>query len=210
MSCLQKHTEFVRRKKHFTLNWCPLVAWVRCLQINTEIVQKTNQLMFKWICMVPLCAGLWVSCLQINLKESSSFLACVAIVSVRSISKERGTRVNCRAKNGSRFIARSKPKIPFLGLLCSETKLSRLYIDIYRITFNEKILIAKTLHYWLYSIFVSASEPVHRRFFFLLENRRTHDHDSVALVTSFAISNSTPLLVKTSLEKTNAVSTRST
>ena len=29
--------------------------------------------MFKWICMVPLCSGLRVSCLQINLKDSSSF-----------------------------------------------------------------------------------------------------------------------------------------
>ena len=28
-------------------------------------------------------------------------LACVASVSVRSMSKERGTRVNCRAKNGA-------------------------------------------------------------------------------------------------------------
>ena len=73
MSCLQKHTEFVRRKKNFTLNWCSLVAWVSCLEINNEIVQKTNQFMFKWISLVPLFADLWLSCLQINLKESSSF-----------------------------------------------------------------------------------------------------------------------------------------
>ena len=35
------------------------------LQINTEIVQRTNQFTFKWICLVPLCAGLWVSCLRL-------------------------------------------------------------------------------------------------------------------------------------------------
>ena len=50
-----------------------------CLQINTEIVQKTNQFMFKWICMVPLCSGLRVSCLQINLKDSSSFSLVIRI-----------------------------------------------------------------------------------------------------------------------------------
>ena len=70
-------------------------------------------------------------------------LAWVAGDSVRSMSKERGTRVNWRAKNGASkerggggeerketfppppplsflalvsFLARSKPKIPFLGL----------------------------------------------------------------------------------------------
>ena len=31
----------------------------------------------------------------------SLIVACVASVSVRSMSKERGTRVNCRAKNGA-------------------------------------------------------------------------------------------------------------
>ena len=71
-------------------------------------------------------------------------LACVASVSVRSMSKERGTTVNCSAKNGASkragrgwggkegnlpsplfhflalvsFLARSKPKIPFLGNAC--------------------------------------------------------------------------------------------
>ena len=54
-------------------------------------------------------------------------LAYVASVSVRFRSKERGTRVKDRAKNGASkragrgvalvsFLARSKPKIPFLGL----------------------------------------------------------------------------------------------
>ena len=48
---------------------------------------------------------------------NSSILACVASVSVRFRSKERGTRVKDRATNGSRFISRPvKPKIPFLGL----------------------------------------------------------------------------------------------
>ena len=50
--------------------------------------------------------------------------------------KERETRVKDRAKNGVRkrarrvamvqFFARPKPKIPFLGLFCSETKRKRL------------------------------------------------------------------------------------
>ena len=74
-------------------------------------------------------------------------LACVAGDSVRSRSKERGTRVNWRAKNGASklylrhlespfpifhflalvsLLARSKPKIPFLGLLFSETKRKQL------------------------------------------------------------------------------------
>ena len=69
--------------------------------------------------------------------RASLGLACVASVSVRSLSKERGTRVKDRAKNGGSkragrgwvsfpplfhflalvsFLARSKPKIPFLGL----------------------------------------------------------------------------------------------
>ena len=71
--------------------------------------------------------------------RASLGLACGASVSVRSTSKERGTRVKDRAKNGASkraergwksflplpllhflalvpFLARSKPKIPFLGL----------------------------------------------------------------------------------------------
>ena len=43
------------------------------------------------------------------------FIACVASVSVRFRSKERGTRVKDRAKNGA-FLAGSKPKVAFLGL----------------------------------------------------------------------------------------------
>ena len=57
-------------------------------------------------------------------------IACVASVSVWFRSKERGTRVKDRAKNGASekagrgwgtkslvsFLARSKPKIPILGL----------------------------------------------------------------------------------------------
>ena len=47
--------------------------------------------------------------------ESASVrLACVASVSVRFRSKERGTRVKDRAKNGAS--KRAKPKIPFLVL----------------------------------------------------------------------------------------------
>ena len=51
-----------------------------------------------------------------------NFVFCVASVSVRFRSKERGTRVKDRAKNGASeralvpFLARPKPKIPFLGL----------------------------------------------------------------------------------------------
>ena len=83
-------------------------------------------------------------------------LSCVASVSLRFRSKERGTRVKDRAKNGASkragrggeerkerfpsfpsplfhflvlvsFLARSKPRsIPFLSLFCSETKRKRL------------------------------------------------------------------------------------
>ena len=41
--------------------------------------------MFQWICMVPLRAGLRVSCLQINLKDSSSF-SLVIRISVQLLS----------------------------------------------------------------------------------------------------------------------------
>ena len=49
-------------------------------------------------------------------------LACAASVSFRFRRKERGTRVKDRAKNGPHFLAlvsflaRPKPRIPFLGL----------------------------------------------------------------------------------------------
>ena len=59
--------------------------------------------------------------------QSINQLACVASVSVRFRGKERGTRVKDRAKSGAReslfhflalvsFLARSKPKVPFLGI----------------------------------------------------------------------------------------------
>ena len=52
-------------------------------------------------------------------------IACVASVSVRFRRKERGTRVKDREKSGASifhflalvsFLARSKPKVPFLGI----------------------------------------------------------------------------------------------
>ena len=73
-----------------------------------------------------------------RIQRIALLIACVASVSVRSMSKERGTRVKDRAKNGASkrrerqvvalvsFLARSKPKIPLLGLLCCETKRKRL------------------------------------------------------------------------------------
>ena len=59
--------------------------------------------------------------------EVLELVACVASVSVRFRSKERGTRVKDRAKNGEKsphfhslalvtYLARPKPRIPFLGL----------------------------------------------------------------------------------------------
>ena len=57
-----------------------------------------------------------------GLLTSGHYVACVASVSVRFRSKERGTRVKGRAKNGVSeralvsFLARPKPRIPFLGL----------------------------------------------------------------------------------------------
>ena len=68
-------------------------------------------------------------------REFGLALPCVASVSVRFQNKEPGTRVKDRAKKGRviqhffalvRFFARPKPKISFLGLLCSEIKRKRL------------------------------------------------------------------------------------
>ena len=58
-------------------------------------------------------------------RNSSSDPACVASVSVQFRRKERGTRVKDREKSGASifhflalvsFLARSKPKVPFLGI----------------------------------------------------------------------------------------------
>lgn len=49
MSCLQKHTEFVRRKKNFTLNWCSLVARVSCLQINLNWESSSFSLVYWYL-----------------------------------------------------------------------------------------------------------------------------------------------------------------
>ena len=95
-------------------------------------------------------------------------LACVASVSLRFRSKERGTRVKDRAKNGASkragrggeerkerfpsfpsplfhflvlvsFLARSKPRsIPFLSLFCSETKRKRLLRRLFRFSVSHK------------------------------------------------------------------------
>ena len=87
-------------------------------------------------------------------------------------------------------------------------------VDIYRITFKEQIPTTKT-YTTDYIRFLSPLQSLYTDVFFLLENRRAHDHDPVALVTSFAtpifdfekvisattISNSAPSLVKTSLTK---------
>ena len=52
-----------------------------------------------------------------RLSRAKYMIACVASVSVRFRSKERGARVKDRAKNGvSTFLARPNPRIPFLGL----------------------------------------------------------------------------------------------
>ena len=57
------------------------------------------------------------TCKTSDIHLSSIWLACVASVSVRFRSKERGTRVKVREKNGSRLISHAiKPKIPFHGL----------------------------------------------------------------------------------------------
>ena len=65
-----------------------------------------------------------LKCLQIKYIFHGA-LACVANVSVRFRRKERGTRVTDREKSGASifhflalvsFLARSKPKVPFLGI----------------------------------------------------------------------------------------------
>ena len=58
--------------------------------------------------------------------QARNVVACVARVSVRFWSKERGTRVTDR-ENGSCFISRmAKAKTPFHFFLCSETKQKHL------------------------------------------------------------------------------------
>ena len=65
-----------------------------------------------------------LKCLQIKYIFHRA-LACVANVSVQFRRKERGTRVKDREKSGASifhflalvsFLARSKPKVPFLGI----------------------------------------------------------------------------------------------
>ena len=65
-----------------------------------------------------------LKCLQIKYIFHGA-LACVANVSVQFRRKERGTRVKDREKSGASifhflalvsFLARSKPKVPFLGI----------------------------------------------------------------------------------------------
>ena len=120
------------------------------------------------------------------------------------------------------FLPRSKPKLPFLGVLCSETKrkrllrrlpLSRLYNDIGRITFKEQIPTAKTLHYWVFdfcfrlactqTFFVSfgKSTSTRRRFRRACDSFATPIFDFHKVISATTISNSTPSLVKTSLKK---------
>ena len=64
------------------------------------------------------------------LNNFCAYLAYVASVSVRFRSKERGTRVKDRAKNGAlalvSFLARPKPRITFLVFHRSETKRKHL------------------------------------------------------------------------------------
>ena len=105
---------------------------------------------YKFVLTYSIETRLLAKCARSNLSQrrlrASLGLACVASVSVRSMSKERGTRVKDRAKNGGSkragrgwvsflplpplplslplvhflalvsFLARSKPKVPFLGL----------------------------------------------------------------------------------------------
>ena len=58
----------------------------------------------------------------VDFPRGSSGVACVASVSVRFRRKERGTRVKDREKSGASkralvsFLARSKPKVPFLSI----------------------------------------------------------------------------------------------
>ena len=103
---------------------------------------------YKFVLTYSIETRLLAKCARSNLSQrrlrAGLGLACLASVSVRSISKERGTRVKDRAKNGGSkragrvgfpsfplpppplplfhlfalvlFLARSKPKILFLGL----------------------------------------------------------------------------------------------
>ena len=97
---------------------------------------------YKFVLTYSIETRLLAKCARSNLSQRRLGLACVTSVSVRSMSKERGTRVKDRAKNGGSkragrgwvsfvplpplplvhflalvsFLARSKPKIPFLGL----------------------------------------------------------------------------------------------
>ena len=60
---------------------------------------------YKFVLTYSIETRLLAKCARSNLSQrrlrTSLGLACVASVSVRSMSKERGTRVNCRAKIGA-------------------------------------------------------------------------------------------------------------
>ena len=81
---------------------------------------------YKFVLTYSIETRLLAKCARSNLSQrrlrASLGLACVASVSVRSMSKERGTSVKDRAKNGASilalvsFLARSKSKIYFFGL----------------------------------------------------------------------------------------------
>ena len=92
-----------------------------------------NKSVHIWICMVPLCAGLWVSCLQINTEIVQKQISSCSNGFVWFLSV-------CRFMSE---LPSNKFKRFLLFLAC---------VDISRITLNKQIPTVKTLQYWLYSI----------------------------------------------------------
>ena len=108
--------------------WFPVYKCRGCLQktFNTKIRRISSR--YSWFCLVP-----WMSCLQkhtefVRRKKNFTLNWCSLVA-----------RVGCLQIN-----------------LNWESSSFSLVYDICRITFNEQIETVKTLHYQLYSIFVSA------------------------------------------------------
>ena len=93
-------------------------------------------------------------------------VTCVASVSVQFSSKEQGTRVKDRAKNGASlalvsFLARPKPRIPFLGLSLLRNQMETLATQA---TWKEPLISRKSIafsHAYIHS-FPSTSNSCHK------------------------------------------------
>ena len=120
------------------------------------------------------------------------FLACVASVSVRFRSKERGKRVKDRAKNGPylhflalvSFLARPKPKIPFLGLSLLPNQTETLATQ--AIFFLINILGSDFNQYQMYCHYRISSNNSRGRLFLFSQQERAIIRTSKAIIWNIA------------------------